>query len=394
MSLQSFVARLPHQVHLPDDTLAQALDGYAFISNRCRQLGVHIFETRLMLQRTTCMLGAEAAQLFYDGEHVQREGAAGSRMQAILFSRGGVQSLDGQPHRTRKQLFVNLLGPLEVERLRDFVLAALRAARTRWTDRTILFDELQELMARTACTWAGLALDEDRRIRDLTSGGRVSRARIEWWVMRQLEQVRTKRMPATGALRAFADSDLDARTAAGAVLDVVRPTIAVARYMTFCALALHEFPHAAELVQNDSLVEPFVQEVRRYYPFFPPVAGRVRRAFELDGVHVAEGARVMLDLYGTNHDGHIWSEPEHFRPERFVGWRGDPFTLIPQGGGDVATGHRCPGETLTIEMMKTFVRFVTKEISYDVPTQDLGVSLARVPTLPTSRFVIDNVRPR
>jgi fatty-acid peroxygenase len=392
MSLQSFVARLPHQVHLPDDTLSFALDGYAFISTRCRALDTDVFETRLMLQRTICMLGAEAAQLFYDGDHIQREGAAPNRLQATLFGRGGVQMLDGQAHRARKHLFISLLGPVEVERLRDLLLVALRAAA--WTGRVVLFDELQDLIARTTCAWAGLTLDEDRRIRDLTTGGRVGRARIDWWVMRQIEQVRTKRLPAMGALKLFADSDLDARTAAIEVLNVIRPTIAVARYLTFCALALHEYPHASELVQSDALVEPFVQEVRRFYPFFPPIAGRVRHLFDFHGVHFSEGTRVMLDLHGTNHDERIWPEPEHFRPERFVGWRGDPFTLIPQGGGDVASAHRCPGETLTIELMKTFVQFATKEISYDVPSQDLSVSLARVPALPASRFVIENVRQR
>ena len=71
MSLQSFVA---HQVHLPDDTLALALEGYAFIGNRCRALGTDVFETRIMLQRTICMLGAEAARMFYDGDRMQREG--------------------------------------------------------------------------------------------------------------------------------------------------------------------------------------------------------------------------------------------------------------------------------------------------------------------------------
>jgi len=394
MSLQSFVAKLPHQVHLPDDTLAQALDGYAFIGNRCRELATDVFETRLMLQRTICMLGAEAAQLFYDGDHIQREGAAPSRLQAALFGRGSVQTLDGPAHRARKHLFISLLGPLEIERLRDVVLAALRAAPERWTGRVTLFDELSDLMARAACTWAGLTLDEERRIRDLTSGGRVGRARTEWWVWRQIDHARKKSLAASGALRLFADSDLDARTAAVEVLDVIRPTVAVARYLTFCALALHDYPHALELVQSDSLVEPFVQEVRRFYPYFPPVAGRARTAFDFHGMHVAEGARILLDLYGTNHDARTWPEPEHFRPERFVNWRGDPFTLIPQGGGDVATGHRCPGETLTIELMKTFVRWATKEVSYDLPAQDLSVSLARVPALPASRLIIENLRPR
>ena len=91
-------------------------------------------------------------------------------------------------------------------------------------------------------------------------------------------------------------------------------------------------------------------------------------------------------------DERSWPEPGEFRPERFVGWHGDRFSLIPQGGGDTDTGHRCPGEQLTIELMTTAVRVLTRRITYDVPVQDLGVSLARIPGLPASRFVIENVQ--
>jgi fatty-acid peroxygenase len=404
MSLQSFVAKLPHQVHLPDDTLSLALEGYAFIGNRCRDLGTDCFETRLLLQRTICMLGAEAAQVFYS-DRMQREGAAPNRVQATLFGRGGVQQLDGEEHRARKHLFITLMGPLAVQRLNDLVLAGFRGYQ--WPERVALFDVAQEILTRAVCAWAGVTLDEDRRIRDIAAmidgaggagprnwRGRVGRARAEWWVMRQLEQVRVEKKPATGALKLFAESDLDPRTAAIELLNVIRPTAAVARYITFCALALHEFPHTQELVASDSVVEPFVQEVRRFYPFFPAIAARVRHAFDWHDVHFAEGSRVLLDLYGTNHDARTWEAPDQFRPERFVGWRGDPFTLIPQGGGDVATGHRCPGEWLTIELMKTATRFLTREVTYDVPAQDLDVSLARMPALPASRFIVENVKRR
>lgn len=404
MTLQSFVAKLPHQVHLPDDTLTLALDGYAFIGNRCRELGSDVFETRVLLQRTICMLGAEAAQLFYS-DKLQREGAAPNRVQATLFGRGGVQALDGSAHHARKQLLMSLLGPLEVARLVDKALAEWRAVE--WHGRMALLDVAQDVLAKAVCAWAGITLDDDRRIRDIVamidgSGaagprhwrGRVGRARAEWWLMRQLQAVRAHKLEAHGALRTLADSDLDARTAAVELLNLLRPTVAVARYIAFAALALHEYPHSAELVGSDSLVEPFVHEVRRFYPFFPAVMARVRDAFEWHGVQFAEGERVMLDLYGTNHDARIWPDPEHFRPERFVGWRGDPYTLIPQGGGDTKTGHRCAGEALTIELVKSAVKFLTRELSYDVPAQDLGVSLARVPAQPADRFLVENVGKR
>ncbi|TYC23765.1 cytochrome P450 [Micromonospora sp. MP36] len=127
-------------------------------------------------------------------------------------------------------------------------------------------------------------------------------------------------------------------------------------------------------------------------PFFPLVAARVRRSFEWQGHWFPQGRRVLLDLYATNHHPQLWPEPEQFRPERFIGWRGDSFSLIPQGGGDHFTGHRCPGEWLTIELMKQAVSNLTCAMSYRVPPQDLALDLARMPTQLPSGFVIDGVR--
>ncbi len=403
MSLQGLVAQLPH---LPDDTLAIATQGYAFIGNRCRAAGADVFETRILLQRTICMLGAEAARVFYDRERIGREGAAPLRVQATLFGRGGVQGLDGDAHLARKHLLLERLTPGEIARLRDLFEAGLVAALARWPERIVLFDEVQDVLCRAVCTWAGVTIDEDRRIRDIAamidgSGGagprhwraRVGRARAEWWIEKQVEQVRAGKVTATGALDAFARSDLDARTAAVDLLNLIRPTVAIARYVVFAALALHEYPHTGDLLADDALLVPFVHEVRRFYPFFPAVAGRVVQPFSWHGVDFTIGTRVLLDLYGTNHDARTWTDPEEFRPERFVGWNGDPFTLIPQGGGDVTTGHRCAGETVTIELLKVATRFLVRSTSYEVPPQDLTVSLARIPTMPASRFVMSNPKP-
>jgi fatty-acid peroxygenase len=67
-----------------------------------------------------------------------------------------------------------------------------------------------------------------------------------------------------------------------------------------------------------------------------------------------------------------------------------PFDLIPQGGGD--HHHRCAGERVTVELLKAAVSHLTGSLTYDVPAQDLRVSLSRVPAIPRSRFVMSNVR--
>ena len=157
---------------------------------------------------------------------------------------------------------------------------------------------------------------------------------------------------------------------------------------------IFQYPECRQtlVADDDGDLERFVQEVRRFYPFFLAVGGRVQRAFDWRGHHFAKGAWVLLDIYGTNHDPRIWEEPQTFRPDRFRQWNGSPFNLVPQGGGDFDHGHRCAGEWITIALMKTAVRLLTTGMRYDVPEQDLRIDLSRMPAQPESRFMIRNVR--
>jgi len=101
--------------------------------------------------------------------------------------------------------------------------------------------------------------------------------------------------------------------------------------------------------------------------------------------------RVLLDLYGTNHDSRIWKQPDDFIPERFRSWDGNAFTLIPQGGGDHAVHHRWPGEWITLELLKVITEVLVKDMWYEVPPQDLRINLASMPALPKSGFVMRDI---
>ena len=117
-----------------------------------------------------------------------------------------------------------------------------------------------------------------------------------------------------------------------------------------------------------------VQEVRRFYPFTPMVGAIVRKEFEWKGYTFKRGRLVLLDIYGMLHDPELWQHPQEFNPERFINWDGNPFTLIPQGGGEQA------------------VDFLTNRMTYEVPDQDLTFSLSRMPTLPRSGFMISKIK--
>jgi fatty-acid peroxygenase len=170
--------------------------------------------------------------------------------------------------------------------------------------------------------------------------------------------------------------------------------VAVARYIVFGALAMHQHPEwRGRLASDDAALEMFVEEVRRFYPFFPAVGGRVLVPFDWEGFYFAKGDWVLLDMYGTNRHPSNWADGEVFRPERFEARTGGGFDSIPQGGGDMASGHRCPGEMATVELTKSALRLLAREIAYEVPPQDLEISLSRMPALPASGFVIEAVRP-
>jgi fatty-acid peroxygenase len=142
------------------------------------------------------------------------------------------------------------------------------------------------------------------------------------------------------------------------------------------------------------MLEPFAQEVRRLHAFFPFTAARVREDFEWRGYLFPKGTRVLLDLYGTNRDERLWENPEEFRPERFREWNKGAFNFITQGGGDAATGHRCPGEPLAIALLMAALRMLTRHMDYAVPAQELQMAPQRMPAQPESLFIIADVRER
>jgi len=404
----------------PESTPALLIEGYRFISNRCRRYRSDIFEARLLLRKTICMKGEEASRLFYDTERFQRKGAAPMRVKNTLFGWGGIQGLDGETHRSRKQMFMSLMTPKAIRRLVDLTAAQWSKAIGKWENmgRVVLFDEVNEILSRAVCTWAGVPLEESQvglRTNDFVKliespaavgprhwRGIPARVRSEKWAAAIIQDVRSGRLDASEGSAVYViamhrDPDgkmLSRHTAAVELLNVLRPTVAVSRFITFAALALHEYPECRRklLEDKDDYAELFVQEVRRFYPFFPAVAARVRHDFEWKGYRFPKGRRVILDLYGTDHDPLVWENPHEFRPERFGMWEGNAYNFIPQGGSDHFTNHRCPGEWVTKELMKTAVSMLNTSMEYEVPRQNLKISLSRMPAIPKSRFVVSGVK--
>ncbi|HYC00164.1 MAG TPA: cytochrome P450 [Candidatus Limnocylindrales bacterium] len=395
-----------------------ARNPYTFISERARVVGADVFEVALPFQKIICMTGAAACELFYDHRRFLRQGAAPGRIQKTLFGQGGVQGLDDEPHRHRKEMFLGLLAPEAVSALTAEFERCWQKEVATWKsqDSITLYHEMQRILTRAVCAWAGVPLPEDEveaRTRELTAlfdkagavgpkhwWARLARRKSDAWAASIIDKARREGDGGdTIVARIASHRELDGqllppRIAGVELLNILRPTVAISVYLTFVALALYEHPKCRLRIAagEHDLVESFVQEVRRFYPFFPAVGARVRDGFEWQGMTFPRGRRVMLDLYGIQHDPRLWQEPQRFDGERFLDVQPDIFRFVPQGGGDAHGGHRCAGEQVTVELMKTATRLLARNLSYEVPDQDLSIDYSRLPALPRSGFRIRRVR--
>ncbi len=395
-------------------------EGYMFIKNRMDQYKTNIFETRLLGKKVICISGGEGAKIFYDQERLKKNNALPKRVQKTLFGMNAIQTMDGEEHLHRKKLFMALMTPFHGEQLAKLVSEDLEASIDKWkvNDEVILFQESKEILCRVACKWAGVPLiesDVKGRAEDFSAmvdafgavgprhwKGRIARNKAEEWIVGIIKDVRSYKLKVEedSALYAMAfhkdlhGKELSDEMAAIELINVLRPIVAISTFITFTALALYKHQEYKEklLKGGSDYLEMFIQEVRRYYPFTPFLGGIVKKDFNWSNYEFKEGMLVLLDVYGTNHDSRIWDKPYEFCPERFKESEDNLFNFIPQGGGNPFKGHRCPGENITMEIMKAYLDFLVNKIEFETPDQDLTYSLVRMPTLPKSGFVIKNVR--
>jgi len=392
-----------------DSSAALLLKGFAWLPDARRRAPDGVVATRLGGRPAFGIGGPAAARFFYDERHVRRSGAIPGFVRSTLFGHGSVHSLDSLVHRHRKAMFRALFTTDRIADLVGHTAGAWDAAVPGWAGRRVsLFDESARVLADAVARWVGLSPDQDLA-RDCvamvdgfgTAGPRHWRARIarrrqEARLAALIAGLRERGWPAgpggtaVEVVAHHREDDghlLTPATAAVELLNVVRPTIAVSWFVAFAAHALHRWPdHRDRLGAGDpAYAGAFAHELRRFYPFAPFVGGRAAGDVEFAGHAIPAGALVLLDLYGQDHDPALWKDPYRFDPGRFLGAEAaaalDPYTLVPQGGGDAATGHRCPGEPNTVALLSDLAVRVAR-LDHAVPPQDLDIPLDRIPTRP------------
>jgi fatty-acid peroxygenase len=376
--------------------------GYDAIAvDRTARRGADDYESRMLGRRALVVRSREGARAFYDESLVRRRGAVPPPLAWLLFGRGAIHGLDAPEHGHRKSMFLEILTPDRLPSLVEGLRAVLHERVATWPGRdVVLHDELVRAYGRAVLEWAGVPLTgeaADARSRQLAAMvdgfgfagpayARAWRARsaANRWARRLVEDVRAHRLdvaPGT-ALEEIARSRLPARVAGVELLNVLRPTVAVAWLGTFAALRLSQHPGLRPLLAEAGGARDrfaFAQEVRRTTPFVPALAGRVSRSAQVAGWAGRKGDRIVLDVLGIDHDPGRWPEPELFDPARFSEADPGAFDLVPQGGGSPAAGHRCPGESMTLALLEVTLR-VLAPVEYTLA--DATVDRSRIPTLP------------
>ena len=396
----------------PELSLQLLRGGYAALKDNVHRHGRDgTYPARMLGRRAHVVWGAEGARLFYDTSLVQRAGAVPPALARLLFGTGAVHGLDDEMHTRRKAIFLDVLSPARVDDLAATVHRALGERVSTWPERgdVSVFSELVEVYGSSVLRWAGIDVPEEearRRGHELAQivdgfggaglayvRGAAARRRSNRWAAALIGQARRGQLqpPPGCALEVWAlgaGAELDPETAGVELLNVLRPTVAVAWLGTFAALALHGFPEwRPRLVRDEEGVRhAFAQEVRRTAPFAPALAARARSAIDRGGVRLQPGDFLVLDVLGTDHDPSRWPDPVRFDPNRFLDEQPGPYDLVAQGGGDPRLGHRCPGEPLATALLRETVGCLAG-IDYSI-VSDPSYDPRRIPALPRQGLVI------
>ena len=397
-------------------------EGYLLLSELRKEANAPVVKARLLNKEVIAIYGKEAAKKFYDPRNFKREGAMPKIVLKTLFGENGVQTLDGQAHEHRKTIFMDLMTPKRMEEYHRILDKNLTQKLDRQQGQFELFDLAKDVLFRSICEWAGIDLSQltkkevdqlaEYQISMISSAvtnpathikGIDNRKKSEKWAQSLIENARIN--PVAGkedvALYAFAKATddhgelLPIDVAAVELLNVIRPTVALTVWIALMEHALFSRPDIYQRLhaEFDQLQDSFIQEMRRYYPFFPMLPAFAIQDVEVDGYLIPKDSWVVLDLYGTNHDDRMIETPEVFRISRYLGKEkhisyDEEYEMIAQGGGEFKTMHRCAGEWITLHTLRVFSDQLVNKYQFSIPEQDWSIPMNQFPTYPKSKALL------
>lgn len=396
--------------------------GYDALAELREEAAAPVVKASFFNKEIIVVYGQEAAKKFYDSENFKRKGAMPEIVLKTLMGQGGVQTLDGAAHRHRKAVFMDLMTPERMEEYHQILDRKLSEALEKQHGHFELFNLSKNVFFEAICEWSGINLGSysPQEIDELAScqismisgaaaspvthlKSRADRKKSELWAQQLIETARKHPVEnkENVALYAFANATdlngerLPLEIAAVDLLNIIRPTVALTVWAALMGHALFSRSDIYEALKEDfdELQDSFIQEMRRYYPFFPMIPAISLKEVEIDGYRIPKDSWVILDLYGTDHDPRSVKEPFTFIVDRYKGRTKEisyeeEYEMLAQGGGDFRKMHRCAGEWITLHSLRVFSNQLVNKHHFIIPEQDWSIPMNRFPTYPNSRVLL------
>ncbi|XP_062113763.1 cytochrome P450 71AU50-like [Humulus lupulus] len=111
-----------------------------------------------------------------------------------------------------------------------------------------------------------------------------------------------------------------------------------------------------------------IKESMRLHPVAPLlIPHAAMEDCTVDGSHIPQNSRVIIDIWTIGRDPKCWNEPEKFIPERFLGsdidFKGRDFKFFPFGSGR----RGCPGMQLGLTVVRSMVAQLVHCFNWELP---------------------------
>ncbi|KAK1357623.1 Ferulate 5-hydroxylase [Heracleum sosnowskyi] len=111
-----------------------------------------------------------------------------------------------------------------------------------------------------------------------------------------------------------------------------------------------------------------IKETLRLHPPIPLLLHETAQDAEVAGYHIPARSRVIINSWAINRDPNSWSDPDAFKPSRFLqegmpDFKGSNFEFIPFGSGR----RSCPGMQLGLYALEIAVAHLLHCFNWELP---------------------------
>jgi len=419
-----------------------------------------IVKTHLFGERAICICGVEEAKLFYDTSKVTRAGSLTQHLRKYFFGEDTLINFDGEEHRYRKRKVLEFFTPEALQRHMNYYGQLLEKYMNEWltqkkkiclqeemvnlhTEFGIgaylgIFDLPREQIAKRAKqlvqileALGSVPLPVEVPGTRTAKAGKARRKLLDWMsvlIGETKEKLNNGGKPDDSFLsksvfmKDLQGNPISDEVFASELINLLRPTTLAAYFQVFLMHAMHENKNILESIRIEvtqrlsdrddkdlpyfsstaflnslKYVECCVQEVRRFYPCIPLIVGRVKEAFEYNGIFFPKDYLLFLGVHAIHRDPRVWSNPDEYDPSRFADFRkenckfDERFAVVQQGGGDIVENHRCAGEKLATYMVQSFASRMAVDYYWEfAKDQEFSYSTRVMPTLPKDGILLEN----